>query len=101
MELWFKADAGVTADGAAVVGWADQSGHGRHAEGEATTAPQLMAGKAGSHPALAGERGKFLRLRRLAPLPGDCTFVFVASFTGPASAVVGDGDDGWIGIDNP
>jgi hypothetical protein len=100
LELWLKTDAGVTAEEGALVGWSDQSGNGRHAEGVAATAPRLVTNKTGGPPLLVGERGKFLRLRRLVPLPGDCTLVFLAAITGPASAVVGDGDDGWIGMDD-
>jgi hypothetical protein len=41
-----------------------------------------------------------MRLRRLVPLRGDCTFVFVSSFLPGGFSLLGDGDDGFIAIDD-
>jgi hypothetical protein len=102
LELWFRADTGTRLDGKTVLEWFDQSGNGRHALAAASaSAPLVGANRLNGLPVVQGEPGKFLRLRRLVPLPGDCTVIFFASFTGPAAAVVGDGDDGWIGMDKP
>ena len=100
--LWLRSDVGVTTDGRKVTGWADQSGYGKHATAKAPTAPTLADGS------LLGAGSSHMRLSRLVPLEGDCTVVFVASFdttpgdTTPGKAslgvVIGDGDDGWIGV---
>ncbi|MBT3269638.1 hypothetical protein HN371_21005 [Candidatus Poribacteria bacterium] len=96
-QLWLRADRGVTVEDGVVTGWADQSGYGRHATGDAATGPALLAG------AVHGDGSQHLRLSRLVPLTGDCTVVFVADLTGAQGeeslgVVIGDGDDGWIGV---
>jgi hypothetical protein len=97
LRLWLRADAGLSVEDGRVTGWADQSGHGRHATTTTRTAPMAPDG------APRGDGSRHLRLTRLAALEGDCTVVFVAAFDGSASeeslgAVIGDGDDGWIGV---
>ncbi len=96
LEVWFKADAGVALDGSAAINWSDQSGNGRHAQVNAENAPELVSDKLNGLPVLRAGRSKYMRLRRLVPLDGDCTFIFVNSFTAGGSSVVGDGDDGMI-----
>lgn len=41
-----------------------------------------------------------MSLHRLLPVRGDCTFIFVSSFLPGGLAVLGDGDDGFIAIDD-
>jgi hypothetical protein len=81
-----------------VTRWADQSGNGRHAQASGDRAPAFAPDGPGNHPVVRGDNGLSMTLRRLVPLPDDCTFLFVGSFTGNSSAVVGDGDDGWFGM---
>lgn len=103
LELWFRADADVMLHDLLAIGWSDQSGHGRHARVNLESAPEFVPNELNGLPALRGSNRKYMRLRRLVPLKGDCTFIFVSAFTGggeSAGAVVGDGDDGWIGLND-
>ncbi len=53
LQLWLKADAGVTSAGSAVTGWADQSGHGNQAEQPfPESAPVLVSNAINGKPAL-------------------------------------------------
>jgi len=54
LQLWLKADAGVTADaGGAVTAWADQSGQANHAaQSNAAQAPKLVEGVLNGKPVL-------------------------------------------------
>jgi len=101
LELWLKTDAGITQHNSSAISWSDQSGHGRHAQVSPDNAPEFVPNKLNGLPVLRGGYRKYMILRRLTPLKDDCTFIFVSSFTGGEEAggsIVGDGDDGRIGI---
>ena len=98
LQLWMSADRGVTREGTAAIAWADQSGNGKHAGVAADRAPELIPNRANGLPALRSAAKKYMTLRRLIALKGDCTIIFVASFTGDeGGSIVGDSDDGRIG----
>lgn len=95
--LWLRSDLGVTVEGRGVIGWADQSGYGKHAVADVATAPRLLGDS------LQGDGSRHMTLSRLVPLEGDCTVVFAAGFDAARGeeslgVVIGDGDDGWIGV---
>ncbi len=97
--LWLRADAGVSRKGSVVVGWRDQSGYGRHAELSGKRAPEFVAERLNGHPVIRGGHRKAMRLARLLPLSGDATLMFVSAHSGGGdTSVVGDGDDGRIGL---
>ena len=100
LELWLMADRGVGRQGSAAVEWLDQSGNGRHAMVDAENAPEFVPDRINELPVLRGNTRKYMRLRRLVPLRGDCTFVFVSSFLPGGFSLLGDGDDGFIAIDD-
>ena len=53
LQIWFRADAGVTTSGSSVSQWADQSGNGRTAsQGTASSRPTLVAGAVNGLPAV-------------------------------------------------
>ncbi|MCI0585128.1 MAG: FG-GAP-like repeat-containing protein, partial [Chloroflexi bacterium] len=53
LQLWLKADGGVTQSGGAVSAWADQSGNGRTAaQSVAASRPTLVSGATGGLPAV-------------------------------------------------
>jgi hypothetical protein len=54
LQLWLRADSGITQSGGAISQWADQSGSGRHAaQALAARQPQLQASAVNGRPALA------------------------------------------------
>lgn len=63
LQLWLRADAGVvTADGASVTVWQDQSGNGNHAIAEAGTEPTLVPRVIGDLPGVEFATESFLRV---------------------------------------
>jgi hypothetical protein len=100
LELWLMADKGVRRLDSLAIEWLDQSGNGRHAMVDAENAPGFVANGISGLPVLRGDRRKYMRLRRLVLLRGDCTFVFVSSFLPGGFSLLGDGDDGFIAIDD-
>jgi hypothetical protein len=100
LELWLMADKGVSLLDSLAVEWLDQSGNGRHAMVDAENAPRFVADGINGLPVLRGDRRKYMRLRRLVPIRGDCTFVFISSFLPGGFSLLGDGDDGFIAIDD-
>jgi hypothetical protein len=74
LQLWLKADAGVTTSGSNVTAWADQSGNGNNATLPATANPPVFVA---SDPALNGKPvlqfnvTDFLQLTNALDMPGD------------------------------
>jgi len=85
LNLWFKADAGVTTDaGNAVTGWNDQSGQGNHAaQGDPNMAPVLVQNAVNGKPVLRFDgSSRYLEVADspTATVTGDLTTFYVVKF---------------------
>jgi hypothetical protein len=81
LQLWLKADAGVTTNaGGVVTAWADQSGKGNNAtQSDVTLAPKWVGNAAGAQPVLRFEGTNYLDFAASASLTitGDISSFFV------------------------